>query len=153
LSVITLQAEINGYKGQAVNILAAVDGGTGLVIVSQEVAFGERTPGALIVSNDPRAPSRDMLFDEGKLAGAIDRYFRADSTGMVELLASVQRHKPTNAIQVGGVDASGTRYQLSPEITNGQIAILAIMYAAGNTLSIEDTSEFAQDMADMFMTI
>ncbi|KVN83420.1 hypothetical protein [Burkholderia ubonensis] len=153
MSVIALQAEITGYKGPAVNILAAVDGGTGLVIVSQEVAFGERSPGALIVCNDPRAPSRDLLFDEGKLAGAIERYFRADSTGMVELLSAVQRHKPSNAIQATGLDASGTRYQLSPEITNGQIAVLAIVYAASNSLSIEDTAEFAQDMADMFMTI
>lgn len=153
MSVITLQAAITGYKGQAANLLAAVDGDSGLVIVSQEVAIGGRTPGALLVSNDPRAAERDMLFDEGKLAGAIERYFRAEATGMVELLAAVQRHKPTNQIQVAGIDASGTRYQLSPEITNGQVAVLAIMYAATNSLSIEETADFAQEMADMFMTI
>jgi hypothetical protein len=153
LSVITLQAAINGYKGPAANVLAAVDGSTGLVIVSQDVPIGERTPGALLVSNDPRAPERDLLFDEEMLASAIERYFRADSMGMVELLAAVQRHTPKNTIQVVGIDASGTRYQLSPDVTNGQVAVLAIMYAASNSLAIEETADFAQEMADMFMTI
>lgn len=159
MSVITLQAEISGYKGPVVNLLAAVDAGgddaaaTGLVIVSQELAYGERTPGALVVCNDPRGVARDYLFDESKLAAAIDLYFRAESTGMVELLAAVQRHKPTSAVQATGLDAGGTRYQFSPDITNGQIAILAIMYAANNSLSIEETSAFAQEMADMFLTI
>ncbi|WP_109479120.1 hypothetical protein [Paraburkholderia sp. C35] len=160
MSVVTLQAEINGYKGQAVNLLAAVDAGdpgaadgTGLVIVSQELPLGHREPGAMMTSNDPRAPARDLLFDESMIAAAIDLYFRADSTGMIELLSPVQRFNPGGAVQVRGVAATGTRYELNPEITNGQIAVLALMYAANRSMSVADTSEFADEMAEMYFTI
>lgn len=160
MSVITLQVEINGYKGPAVNLLAACDAGepgdaeaTGLVIVSQELPPGSREPGAMVTSNDPRAAARDLLFDESMIAAAIDLYFRAESTGMLELLAPVQKHNPSGAVQVRGVAAAGTRYELNPDLTNGQVAVLALMYASHRSLSVEDTTDFADEMADMYFSI
>lgn len=153
MSTVHIQAEISGYQGPAVNLLGALDTDSGLLIVARTLPLGDRAPEALVSSNDPRTDGRDTLFDEDRLQDAIHNFFRAKSTGMVELLPAVNRYDPSNRIENNGIDEHGTKYRLHPDITNGDIAVLAMIDAAHRAYGTEAVADFASEMADLFMSI
>jgi hypothetical protein len=150
---IRIQARIAGYFGPAVNLLAALDPDTGLVIVSRELPLTERLEGALLTTNDPRADGRDRLFSEDRFEDAIRRYYRARAIGTIQLLPPVQKHDPGNRIEADGMNESGTKYRLASEIGNGAVAVLAVMDAAGMALKVEDAAGMAGEISEMFFSI
>lgn len=150
MSAITVQAIISGYRGPAVNLLGALQVETGLFIVAKEQGVEERLPGALIVSNSTRLDDRDRLFDEDKLQRAIRLYFSLKGQGLLELLPAVMKHDPGNMIEVDGMNERGTRYRLSPDITDGNIAVLAMIEAVDVSQGADTASSFAQEIAGMY---
>ncbi|MEJ7804441.1 MAG: hypothetical protein WKG03_00755 [Telluria sp.] len=150
---IRIQAEISGYGGPAVNVLGALDPESGLLIVARELKLGERLDDVLVVSNDPRAERRDRLFSEDDLQDAIRLFFRAQSTGMIELLPTVSKFEPAHKIESNGIDENGTKYRLSPDITNGNIAVLALTKLADATYRAQSATDFAEEMASLFLSI
>lgn len=150
---IKLQAEITGYSGPAVNLMGALDPESGLLIVAMELKVGERTADTMVTSNDPRSERRDRLFSEDDLQESIRLFFRAKSTAMLELLPPVVKHEPAHRIENNGIDENGTKYRLSPDITNGAVAVLALTALADRTYKAQSATSFAQELADMFMSI
>lgn len=153
MSSIRIQAEITGYQGQAINLLGALDTDSGLFIVAKELPIGERTEGAIVVSNDPRSERRDSMFTEDRIQEAIRLFFRAQATGMIELLQSMSKHDPAHRIEAGGMDENGTKYRLSPDVSNGNIAVLALLCTADITYKAESATDFSNELAEMFMSI
>jgi hypothetical protein len=147
-----MQAEIGGYFGKSVNLIAALDPDSGLVIVSKELTLGERVPGAPFVTNDPRS-ERDRLFTEDRFSDAIRHYFRAISTGLLELTPAVPKHDPKHKIETDSMNENGARYRLHPDTSNGNVAVLAIMEASNLSRSAMGTSQAAMKMRDMFLSI
>jgi hypothetical protein len=150
---IRIQAEISGYKGPAVNVLGALDPESGLFIVAKELKLGERLEGALVVSNDPRSQRRDRLFTEEDLQEAIRLFFRAQSNGLIELLPATTKHEPSHRIEADGIGEKGTKYRLSPDMTNGNIAVLALAATADGTFKAQAATDFCDELAAMFLTI
>jgi hypothetical protein len=150
--IVTMQAEIVGYFGQAVNLRAMLDPSSGFIIISDELAQGERVPGALMVTNDPRG-ERDRLFVEEAFQDAIRQFYSAKHTGLLEIMSAVAKHDPQARIQTAGFNESGTRYELSPDTTNGNVAILALVNAATITLKANDAMDMGEEMAAMFLSI
>lgn len=152
MSAIVIQAQITGYAGRAVNLLGAVDTDSGYVMVHEELSVDTRDEKAVFVTNDPRA-ERDSLFTEEKLQEAIRLFFRARASGLLELDSSLAKHDPEHKIENDGVDEKGTKYRLDAEITNGNIAVLAMISAANATYGAQATADFAGEMAEMFLSI
>lgn len=150
---IRLQAEITGYAGPAVNLLGALDPDSGLLIVAKELAFGERLTDALVSANDPRSERRDRLFTEDDLQAAIRLHFRAQSTSMVELLPTVAKHEVAHRIENSGISERGTSYRLSPDITNGNVAVLALALLADNAYKAQSATDFSNELTELFMSI
>jgi hypothetical protein len=150
--LITMQAEIVGYFGAPVNIRAMLDSASGFLIVSDELPRGERVGGALVVTNDPRG-ERDRLFTEDDFQDAIRQFFSTKQMGFLEILAPCVKHDPQARLQVAGFNESGTRYELSPDTTNGNVAVLALVNAANLTLKANDAMSMGEEMAAMFLSI
>jgi len=150
---VRLQAEVTGYGGPAANLLGALDADSGLLIVAKELKFGERLDGTMVTSNDPRSERRDRLFTEDDLQDAIRLFFRAQSTAMIELLSPVTKHEVAHKIEKNGVDENGTKYRLSPDITNGNVAVLALVAMADRAYKAQSATDFSQELADLFMSI
>jgi hypothetical protein len=150
---IRVQAEITGYKGPAVNLMGALDPASGLLVVARELKLGERIDGVIVTSNDPRSERRDRLFTEDDLQEAIRLFFRSQSTGMIELLPNVAKHEPAHRIENDGIGENGTKYRLNPDITNGAIAVLALVALADGTFKAQSATDFCNDLADMFASI
>lgn len=153
MSTIRIQAEITGYQGSSANVLGALDPDTGLFIVAKDQEFGSRLDGALVVSNDPRAERRDSLFGEDKMQDAIRTFFRIKAAGLFEILPAMARHDPTHKIEAESVSEYGTRYKVNPDISNGAMAVLALALMADTTYKAQAATSFANELADMFLTI
>jgi hypothetical protein len=150
---IRLHAEVTGYGGPAASVMAALDPDSGLLVVAKELKLGERLDDVMVTSNDPRSERRDRLFTEDDLQDAIRLFFRAKSTGMIELLPTVAKHEPSHKIETNGMDENGTKYRLAAEITNGNIAILALVSLADRAYKAQSATDFSNDLAEMFMSI
>lgn len=153
MSDVLIQAEVSGYQGRATNLLGALDTDSGMLIVVKELSVGERTANAIVISNDPRTERRDGLFTEDKLQDAIRLFFRATATEMVELHESMSKHNPAHKIQRDGIGENGTKYQLAPEVTNGNVAVLALIEAADKTYKAQSASDFSGELASLFLSI
>lgn len=153
MTTVRIQAEITGYSGKAANVLGALDMDSGLFIVARELAPNERIEGAIVVSNDPRSERRDSLFDEDKLQNAIRLFFRAQATGMIELLPNVAKFDPSHKIEANGLDENGSKYRLAADVGNGNIAVLALMDAADRAYGAQAATDFSDELADLFMSI
>jgi hypothetical protein len=151
-ALVHIQAEITGYAGQAVNLRAALDPASGYIMISKELPFGERIPGALVVTNNTRG-ERDRLFTEDDFSTAIRQYFSVQAMKLLELLSAVSKHDPQLKIQTAGFNEGGTRYELSTETTSGNVAVLAIINAAHLTQNANDAMDFAGEISDMFLSI
>jgi hypothetical protein len=68
-------------------------------------------------------------------------------------MSAVAKHDPQARIQTAGFNESGTRYELSPDTTNGNVAILALVNAANITLKANDAMDMGEEMAAMFLSI
>ncbi len=153
MTTVLIQAEVSGYQGKSANLLGALDTDSGLLVVAKELFTGERKDGAVVVSNDPRAERRDSLFTEDKLQDAIRMYFRTTSNELVDLHATVSKHDPRHKIQMDGVGENGTKYVLSPDVTNGAVAVLAMVEAACKTYTVQAASDFSDELASLFLSI
>ncbi len=153
MTTVRIQAEITGYGGRVANVLGALDMESGLFIVAKELAAAERVEDAIVVSNDPRAERRDSLFDEDKLQNAIRLFFRAQATSMIELLPNVTKFDPSHKIEANGLDEKGSKYRLSPDVSNGNVAVLALMDAADRAYGAQAATEFSDELAGLFMSI
>lgn len=148
-----LQAMMTGYFGKAANLYAALDPDSGLLLIAGEKPPGELLEGAFVITNDPRAEQRDALFSEELLADAIQLYFRARANEMIEWADEGSTHDPTHKIQLRGMGADGARYEVGQDVTNGQMAVLALAWVADRAFKAQSTANFADEIAELFLSI
>ncbi|WP_321946591.1 hypothetical protein [Paraburkholderia sp. J10-1] len=154
MSLIKIQTAITGYQGLPVSLLGGLDTETGLLMVAKEMPYGDREATATFITNDPRTDERDGLFiDDEKLQRALRLFFRMRRTGLIDLMKTVSKHDPENRIESDGTTERGVRYRLAPDISNGNVAVLAMVEAADTAYRIEEASSFADELSSMFFTI
>lgn len=119
---------ISGYGAtgsESVTILCLFDEGTGVLVAGKSIGFSEiRLEGFAMVTN-LQLPERDFLFTDEHLRGAIREYYARSGQGLIDVADELSRWIPDNKIELLGVDERGPKYQLSPDIGNGEVAILA----------------------------
>jgi hypothetical protein len=156
MSSIAVQAQIVGYHGRAVNLLCMLDQQTGLILIGKELEANQRHQGALFVTNDaqdPQTAMRDELFEADHLRDAIALYFARDGSGRLAMVAATERHKPAHKIERDGYDERGARYRLADDVSNGNVAVLAIVWTIAQADLAQEGIDFCAEMAAMFATI
>jgi hypothetical protein len=123
-----IQSTIGGYQGTPVTILGVYDENTGsLTIVSQkEYTESRLRPDVALVTN-LQLPEHDSFFGDEKLSEAITHFFVRKAQGTLILDPKLSRYNPENKLQLKGVNEGGKSYEISPDIDNGQIAVLAMV--------------------------
>lgn len=144
-----LQANISGFDGRPVSVLAALDEDSGILVVAASVEAHERRPGSFMISDDPRA-DRDMPFGIERLGDALAAYSalrrRPAPDGQGNCLRFGQRAlnaDPANAIEADGMDVSGPRYRLLPDIDNAKVATLSLCLYAVRQPLIDEVVDFS----------
>lgn len=153
MTTLAVQAQIVGYHGRPVNLLGMLDKQTGLILIGKELEANQCHDGAIFVTNDPQTALRDQLFETDHLRDAIELYFARDGSGRLAMVSSTERHKPAHKIERDGYDERGARYRLADDVSNGNVAVLAIVWTMTQADTAQDGIEFCEEMAAMFATI
>lgn len=124
-SLVKFQVSIAGYNGPATTLHCVIIKADNMLVIADEFPLEEaRREGFGMVTNlDLHAV--DYRFSDELLRDAIQAYNTRQSQQTVDVLEKLARYSPSNAITNDGYDERGPRYRINPEITNGQVAVLA----------------------------
>lgn len=150
-----IQACISGYGGKLATVLATyVDG---VVFVAKSVSYRtERVSDSVLVSNT-ELPAMEFRLTEADLGKAIEAFNQLRNSGLLRIDQAAQACDPSGAIEQDGITETGRKMRISPDIKNGQVAVLAIcLYstrAATNAKVMSMLGELEGIMAGGVMTI
>lgn len=123
--LVKFQVSIAGYNGPATTLHGVIVVADNVLVLASEHPLEEaRRDGFGMITNIDLA-SVDYRFTDQLMREAIISYFVRQSQQTLDIVDKLARHAPGNSITNDGYDERGPRYRISPDITNGQIAVLA----------------------------
>lgn len=127
-----IQSCISGYGGKPATVYSLFDGATGILVVAKETELRkDRFDKCVIVSNI-LLPAREAAFSEDNFKDAVDALYDMRGAGKLVVESAATRADPTARIESDAMDVNGRKFRIHPDITNGQIAVLAaVWYARG----------------------
>lgn len=149
-----IQASIAGFSGSPITLLAVYDADSGIFFIAKQAKYttDRSIEGALLVTNMD-LPTADFRFSDDDFKDSITSYFDLRSMGALDIDEDLQRWYPDNQIEVDRVDESGKKYRVSPEINNGQVAVLAIAACAAKQRSINAAMDMHAEIHDIYNDI
>lgn len=146
-----IQSTIAGFAGQPVSLVASLDKKTGVIVVVKEIKFREeRAKEDFVLVSNLDLPSLDLRFSDDLIRDSIRAYFTRKAQITLDLHDAVKRFAPDQKIEQDAVDEGGRRYRLSPDIQNGQVAILAIVALVEHQSGFSPAVNFANEMAEFY---
>lgn len=154
-----IQVSIGGFAAQATTIIGQLNERTGVLVLVKEVKYretripqkSEQDPVFALVSNLD-LPDLDFRFEDTHVRDAIRSYFTRKSQMTLDIVPDqgLQRHMPDMKIEMEKVDEGGRRYRVAPDITNGQIAILAAVAFVDRQQALPAAISMADELADFY---
>ncbi|SER35668.1 MULTISPECIES: hypothetical protein [Pseudomonas] len=145
-----IQVSIGGYQGRPVTLLCALDDSTNvLTIAAESPILTERKEGFAVVTNQD-TDSFDMKFTDDLIRDAITSYYARSSQETLAVLDALARFSPDNAITKDSFDERGPRYRISPDIQNGQLAILAACAFADRQQPMNAITSMASELMQLY---
>jgi hypothetical protein len=150
-----IQATFSGFMNKAASIYSVYDDERLILAVSLMGEFTrERREGCVLITNDSTLEDYDVLFGEDKFQDSIGSYFSllngmaADAASKKLVISEkAMRSDPQIALEADGMNESGPKYRISPDITSAQIAVLATCwYAATKGGLFETTINYFNDV-------
>lgn len=147
---VLIRINVAGYSGRPASVFAALDDSTGILAIAREADIDDtERPGFLRITNQQGAQWSDALFSEDMLREAVAAFFELESLGMLIIKPAAQRCDPKSKLERDGIDAAGTKYRFAPDISCGQVAVLAAAWYAQRQRGVRD----AREATDEFMTL
>lgn len=150
--MISIQANISGYMGKPITVLAGYDEESGVLIISRVVPTIPRFKSSLLICNNPKG-DRDSLFGDDQLKDAITGYLHLKGEVASDGISSCLRFSgsaavadPVTAIENDGLDVSGPKYRIAPDASNAHVASLAICGYVTRYTGINDAVNMADDL-------
>ncbi len=149
---VKMRVNIAGYGGSAVSLFAAYDSATEMLLIAKESEL-ETIDRAdfLKITNQKREEHFDGVFSEDETKDAINAFFELEALRLLTLGQSAARCNPTSRIERSGMDEHGMVYRIHPDISNGQVAVMAAALYASKQRNIRVAQSFMAAMADMKM--
>lgn len=142
---------IAGYGGEGAKpttLAAFFDESKGTMVALKEIDFREKAePGVAFVTN-LRLENYDCLFTESHLQAAILAYREGVATVAFILADDVSKHRPR--IETDGIDTSGQKYRLDANMTNGQVAVLALAHFQTRQRSVGSLTSQMDKMTSLY---
>ena len=141
---------ISGYQGPPIALASVLDENTGVLVIAKQLNYREDRPAPdMAVVSNLDLPECDFMYSDKRLRDSIRAYFARRGQGMVEIESILGRYLPDNKIEQDGVDESGRKFRIAPDIDNGQIAVLATVafveaqkHISSSMTLMDDLSEF-----------
>lgn len=141
--VYKIQACCAGYQGNSATVYGALDSVTDILVVAKiSTQFQpERFQDSRLIANC-KVPSWDSMFSDENLDEAIDEYVIRTGDNRIMFKPEAQRAKPQSGLQLLKVTEAGRRYEISPSITNEQMAVLMLCWHLKVVTAIKTAFEF-----------
>lgn len=122
---VKIRVNVSGYAGPAVSLFCAFDPATDVLLVARSADYeGGDRDGFLKVTTSASDSAHDLLVQPDQTKEAIEAYFDLQTMGLLTLGDAAQRFNPASKIERDGLDESGPKYRVAPDITSGQVAVL-----------------------------
>lgn len=141
-------ASITGYGSEPISLAAFLDHATGVLAIIMPVNYREARDSDMAFVTNTKAPDYDCLFQEEHLADAIRAFREAEGTGMIALSDTTQRFRPR--IETDGVNESGQKYRLHPDLNNGEVAVLALAHFMQRQRAVHNVESAMDAMLDIW---
>lgn len=151
-----LQANIQGYLGRPASLFGMFDTDTGVLVIAT-VASKRMDPqkDCIFITNQLKT-EHDFFLEESKLLTAITSYYRLkngmaedNQTSLLRFSAKAGNADPVSSIELDGVSNNGMQYRIAPDITNVQIASLAMCLYVESMSTIHDTLEMFSELDEL----
>lgn len=148
--LVKFQVSIAGYNGPATTLNCVIIAAENVLVIAEEHPLEEtRRDGFGMVSNLDLA-AVDYRFTDQHMRDAINSFFVRDSQQTLDLVEKLARHAPHNAITKDGYDERGPRYRIAPDISNGQMAVLAACSFADVQSPVSKALSMMGDIAALY---
>lgn len=134
-----------------ITVLGYLDETNGVLVVAKSVEYKEEklAPDMVLVANLD-LPQRDWMFTDDHIQESITRFYSRQAQQLITIPASLARIDPTSKIEVDNIDAHGRKYRLSPDIANGQMAVLAMVAYADRFKGISSALSASTELLDLY---
>lgn len=156
---IPMQVSIGGMSasGLGITLFGELDRASSVLLIdlSREIRPGEpvkRRRGCAVLTNDPLSDDHDLLFTEDALRQAIADYYTFVGRDLLVLDDKVSRFNPQSVIEADGIDERGRKYRFATNISNGQVAVVAMCWFALQQSGFASQIAALDDYADLSIT-
>ena len=151
-----IQANIQGFLGKPASLFGVLDTDTGvLFIVAQSSKRQDAKSDCIFITNELKV-EHDFYMDENKFKDAMVSYYRLknglakdNETPLLGFSGKVGSADPVSSIELNGVSSTGMEYRIAPDITNIQVATLAMCLYVEKGNTIQDTLEMFSALDDI----
>lgn len=141
---------ISGYAGEPVSLLAFSDPGNGVLAIAKKTRdFQEAGLEGFAFVTNTRAETYDCLFTEEHMADAIRAFLVGEGSELITLGDHASRYRPR--IETDGVNESGQKYRLPADLTNGEVAVLALTHFHSRQRAITTAGAAMDEFFDLVM--
>lgn len=146
-----IQTTIAGFKGEPKTLIGNLDERTGVLVMVKEVKHRESriAPDMALVSNLALA-DLDFTFKDEHIRDTIRAYYTRKAQLTLDVMNEIRSCEPDNMIEQDAVDEGGRRYRISPDITNGQIAVLAAVAFVEHQTGFSAAISVANELAEFY---
>lgn len=149
-----IQAVIGGYGPEAVTLVGVLDADTGVLVVAKQIAHREeRVKEDFAIVSNLRLPEVDFTFRDDHVESAIRSYFDRRAQGLVEIESEAARFTPDHKIEADGINETGRKYRMAPDIAAGQVAVLAMVAFVDAQSTIGAITDMLSDLDDLYRVI
>jgi hypothetical protein len=143
-----IQASISGYGMAPATVYSFYEAESDILLVSKEAAYrADRFSDAILIGGVALA-ERDCLFTDLDFMDAIEEFFIRSNGKTLMIDDKAARCDPRQKLEPDGMSDFGKRlYRVSPDITCGQVAVLATALYVKTALGIGS----AMEMQDWFL--
>jgi hypothetical protein len=143
-----IMASVSGFSGDSVTLLAFLDPATGVLAIAKKTQeFREVGDEGYAFVTNTRTESYDCLFTEDHWAQAMRDFKVAEGSETVKLGAEATRFTPR--IESDGVDDHGQKYRLHEDLTNGEVAVLALVHFQQRQLAMSAVDSVMDEWFDL----
>lgn len=146
-----IMVTIGGYGGagaEPITLGAFKNNVLGVTVVKGKVAYREVPDEGVAFVTNMRLTNYDCLFRDEDLSGAIIAFKEAEGMGTFLFDDDAARFRPR--IESDGVDTNGQKYRLAADISNGEMAALALAHFLSRQRSVDAISHITSDIARLY---
>lgn len=149
-----IQATIGGYGGvgsEPITLAALRDPVTGVLAIAKKINMREKADAGYSFVTNMRLASYDCLFREEDITEAIRLYRESEANATLVLSDETARYRPR--IEVDGMNESGQKFRLSNDMSNGEVAVLALVHFAERQRIINQTTDLTARISSLYQII